>query len=409
MRILLINKFLYPKGGDAISTISTGELLRSNGHEVVFWGMDHPLNQSDYPYKQYFVPYVDLNNVFGIRNRFKTMINMFYSVEAKKRLDKLILIYRPDIVHLNNFAHQISPSILHVTYKYNIPVVMTMHDYKIVCPTYSMLLKGKTCEKCKEGRYYQCFINRCTKTSYTKSLLNTVEMYLHQNILRLYDLIDIFISPSMFMKSKCAEMGLLDRIVSLPHFINISEYCPKYERTEQSIVYFGRLSHEKGLLTLIRAMKNIPNITLKIIGEGPVKNYLQSEVFSMNLNNVNFLGYKSGQELKKEISNSIFVVFPSECYEVFGLAVIESFALGKPVIGSRIGGIPELVKDNETGLTFEPSNLEDLSAKIKELLNSPEKVVEMGKNARVYVERELNSEKHYSGLMEIYQQTQAMH
>ncbi len=409
MRILLINKFLYLRGGDAISTISTGGLLRSKGHEVVFWGMDHPLNPPDYSYKQYFVPYVDLNNASGIRDRFKIAINMLYSVEAKRRLEKLVLIYKPDIVHLNNFAHQISPSILHVTYKYNIPVVMTMHDYKTICPTYSMLRKGKTCERCKDGRYYQCFMNRCTKDSYTKSLLNTVEMYLHQKLLRLYDLIDIFISPSMFMKSKCAGMGRPDRIVSLPHFIDISKYCPKYESTEQSIVYFGRLSHEKGLLTLIRAMRNIPGTSLKIIGEGPLKNDLESEVLSLNLENIEFLGYKSGEELRKEISNSKFVVFPSECYEVFGLTVIESFALGKPVIGSRIGAIPELVKDNETGLTFEPNNPEDLSAKVKELLNSPERIVEMGKNARAYAERELNSEKHYTGLMEIYERAQAMH
>lgn len=408
MKILLVNKFLYPKGGDAISTISTGGLLRSNGHEVAFWGMEHPLNPPDYPYRQYFVPSVDLNNVSGIRNRFKIASNMLYSVEAKRRFEKLVLIYKPDIVHLNNFAHQISPSILHVTHKYNIPVVMTIHDYKIVCPIYSMLLKSKTCEKCRGGRYYHCFVNKCTKGSYIKSLLNTVEMYLHHKILHIYDFVDIFIAPSRFVKDKVVDMGLKQRIEHLRHFVSLREFLPSSDWEEPSIVYFGRLSAEKGLFTLVEAMKGL-DLKLKIVGEGPLRKTLGDRVATHGLKNVEFLGYRTGDELKNEIRKAMFVVIPSEWYENFSLVVIESFALGKPVIGARIGGIPELVKDNETGLTFEPGNPEDLSAKIKDLLKSPEKIVEMGGNARVYVERELNSEKHYAGLMEIYQQSQAMH
>lgn len=314
-------------------------------------------------------------------------------------------IERPDIVHLNNFAHQISPSILHVFKKYKIPVVMTMRDYKLICPTYTMVLNDKPCERCRNGRYYQCSINKCTKNSLLKSLLNTMEMYLHHNIMHIYDLIDVYISPSKFLKSKCEEMGFKGKIVYLPNFVRVEDFNPQYNWLESSIVYFGRLSEEKGLFTLIEAVKDIQGITLKIIGEGPLRERLELEVRNSGIRNIEFLGYKGGKELKEEIRKAMFVVYPSEWYENNPRSIIEGFALGKPALGARIGGIPELVKDNETGVTFESGNGEDLKAKIEYLRKNPNKIVEMGKTARVFVEQELNDEKHYEKLMEIYQKT----
>ncbi len=158
MKILLINKSLYPKGCDAISTITTGNLLSSKGHKVIFWGMTHPLNP-EYTYKDYFISYIDFNNPGSAKKQLRMAVNMLYSFEAKRNIEKLIEIERPDIVHLNNFAHQISPSILHVFKKYRIPSVMTMRDYKLICLTYNMLLHGKPCERCKNGRFYQCLID----------------------------------------------------------------------------------------------------------------------------------------------------------------------------------------------------------------------------------------------------------
>ncbi|KKO19435.1 MAG: hypothetical protein BROFUL_01850 [Candidatus Brocadia fulgida] len=404
MKILLINKSLYPKGGDAISTITTGNLLYSKGHEVMFWGMAHPLNP-EYPYKDCFVSCIDFNDPGTVKNQIKMAVNMLYSFEAKKNIEKLMKIERPDIVHLNNFAHQISPSILHVFKKYKIPVVMTMRDYKLICPTYTMVLNDKPCERCRNGRYYQCSINKCTKNSLLKSLLNTMEMYLHHNIMHIYDLIDVYISPSKFLKSKCEEMGFKGKIVYLPNFVRVEDFNPQYDWLESSIVYFGRLSEEKGLFTLIEAVKDIQGITLKIIGEGPLRERLELEVRNSGIRNIEFLGYKGGKELKEEIRKAMFVVYPSEWYENNPRSIIEGFALGKPALGARIGGIPELVKDNETGVTFESGNGEDLKAKIEYLRKNPNKIVEMGKTARVFVEQELNDEKHYEKLMEIYQKT----
>lgn len=401
MKILLINKFLYPKGGDAISTITTGKLLAKKGHDVFFWGMDHPQNP-DYPYKEYFVPYVDYNKPQGKTDQLKAAFNILYSFEAKNKFETLIRKVQPNIVHLNNFAHQISPSILHVLRKYQIPAVMTMRDYKMVCASYSMLVKGKPCEKCKNEKYYHCFLQKCTKGSAVKSAINTLEMYLHHKFLHIYDEIDIYISPSKFLKSKVEEMGFKHEVMYLPNFVDVESIHPLYESQEESIVYVGRLSHEKGIETLMEAVKEV-DVKLKIIGEGPLTESLINKSKKERIQNVEFLGYKKGEDLQNEIKKSIFMVIPSEWYENNPRTVIEAFALGKPVIGARIGGIPELVKDWETGITFEAGNVNDLREKILSMLQNRERLQEMGKKAREFVEKELNPEMHYEKLMKIYE------
>jgi len=407
MKILLVNKFLYPKGGDAISTINTGKLLSSKGHKVIFWGMKHPKNPN-YSYKEVFVSYVDFNRPIGFSQQLKASINLLYSFEARNKMEKFLKMERPDIVHLNNFAHQISPSILDVFHKYRIPTVMTMRDYKLVCPAYIMLSHGDVCEKCKNGRYYWCFLKKCTKDSYLKSALNVIEMYLHHKILRIYNEVDVFIATSRFLKQKIKEMGLKGKVVFLPNFIAFDEFKPFFEWKEKSLCYFGRLSPEKGLFTLLEAIKGL-DIKLKIFGDGPIRTYLEEKVSKEKIQNVYFLGHKSQYELINEVKNSMAVVLPSEWYETFGRTAIEAFALGKPVIGARIGGIPELVKDNKTGLTFEPKNSEELKDKIQSLLKNPDKIIDMGRNARRFVEKELNPEKHYKQLMEIYQRAIEKH
>ena len=400
MKALLINKYLYRKGGDAICTLATGELLLNNGHDICCWGMGHPDNP-EYPYEHMFVDYVDLVNGGGLRQQIKTAANILYSLEAKRKIQKLINIIQPDIVHLNNFAHQISPSILHVFKKYNLPSVMTLHDYKLICPAYTMLNNGKLCEKCKGGRYYHCVLNKCTKGSYAKSLVAMLEMYLHHKLLHIYDLIDVFISPSAFLKEKVKEMGFNREVIHLPNFVDLTDFQPKYQGEENSIVYFGRLSPEKGLLTLLKAVKGL-DVQLKIIGDGPLKQELENKVSTENMSNVEFLGYRSGDELQGIIKNCIATITPSQCYENNPRTVIESFALGKPVIGTNIGGIPELVIDGRTGYTFEPGNPDDLRIKIKQLLKDPGKIIEMGKKARTFVETEFSSERHYDQLLNIY-------
>ncbi|MBF0232962.1 MAG: glycosyltransferase family 4 protein [Desulfamplus sp.] len=401
MKILLINKFLYPKGGDAISTLTTGRILASKGHEVNFWGMNHKDNPN-YPYQNYFVPEVDYETSNSIASKAKSALNILYSFEAKNKIECLLKEFTPDIVHLNNFAHQISPSILDMLKKNKISTVMTMRDYKIVCPTYSMLANGEICEKCKDGRYYNCGFNRCTKGSLVKSLINVAEMHLHHHLLDIYDKIDLYISPSQFLKEKVKEMGLKGEVVYLPNCVDIDHFKPIYDWKEESIVYVGRISHEKGVETLIDAVNGF-DITLKIIGDGPLKETLQTKVKMEGINNVHFLGYKTGSELHSEIQKSMFLVIPSEWYENNPRTVIEAFALGKPAVGARIGGIPELVRDWETGLTYVSGDVDDLRSKIQLMLDNKDRIPEMGQTARQYVERDLNSDVHYRNLMKIYE------
>ncbi len=401
MKVLLINKYLYPKGGDAISTLATGSLLAHKGHDVYFWGMNHPSN-AGFLHSEYFVSHVDYNKSLGKTNQLKAAVNILYSFEAKKKLEIVINKIQPEIVHLNNFAHQISPSILHVLRKNKIPTVMTMHDYKMVCASYSLLLNGKLCEKCKNGKYFHCLLQKCSKRSSLKSLLNTVEMYLHHDILHIYDGISIYISPSKFLKSKVEEMGFKHEVVYLPNFVDVDTFHPLYDSQEESIVYVGRLSHEKGIETLMDAVKGV-KVKLKIIGEGPLTESLINKSKEERIQNVEFLGYKKGEELQNEIRKSILMVIPSEWYENNPRSVIEAFALGKPVIGARIGGIPELVRDWETGITFESGNMADLRDKLELLLNNRERIPDMGRRARAFVIKELNSEMHYKNLLNIYE------
>lgn len=408
MKILLVNNFFYRRGGAEVSLFETARLLEEKGHQVIFFSTLHPQNLNS-PYNQYFVSQIDFDRKLSLFKRFKASERVLYSFEARNKIARLIKQERPDIVHLNNFAHHISPSILSVIKTRGIPMVMTLRDYMMVCPIYAMLLNGRVCEECKGGRYYRCFVNRCTKGSYLKSALNTIEMYWHHWILNIYNLIDIFIAPSRFLMDKVKEMGFTKKMAHLPNFIASDKFAFAYHGQDNSampadrqVVYFGRLSKEKGLFTLLEAIREV-DIKLKIIGDGPLRKEMEDKVKERGLSKVDFLGYKTGEDLKEEIRKSLMVLMPSKCYENNPRTIIEAFALGKPVIGARIGGIPELVKDNETGLTFQPGNANDLRQKIKTLLDNPEQVIQMGKKARAFVEKELNPDKHYHQLMEIYQ------
>ncbi|MDP8235272.1 MAG: glycosyltransferase family 4 protein [Candidatus Erginobacter occultus] len=401
MKVLLVNKFLYPKGGDAKCTLATGQLLSEKGHRVDYWGMKDPANPV-LPYTDTFVENIDYNGSSSVGRKIADALKILYSLEARAKISRIIEAVKPDIVHLHNFAHQISPSVLHILKKRSIPTVMTMHDYKLVCPAYTMYSKGAPCEKCGKGRYYHCLINKCVKGSYLKSLISMVEMYLHFKVLRIYKNVHVFISPSAFLKNKLRDMGFNYDIIHLPNFVHIEDYLPQYQFTEKSFCYAGRLSAEKGLLTLIRAVKGL-DMELKIVGEGPLSAELRQYARAENISNIRFLGYRTGDELTKEISSSLAVVVPSEWYENNPLSIIEAFAMGKPVLGARIGGIPELVKDGETGYTFESRNTEDLRNKILRMTSRPDQIIEMGKAARKFVEVNNNPDKHYNRLLEIYQ------
>jgi len=415
MNILHINKFHYMRGGSEAVYFETAKILESHGHKSLFFSMQHPENLSCET-RDYFMPYVDLNtNRNGIIDKLKSTGRILYSLKARKLLFKLLNEYQVDIAHLHNIHHQISPSILHTLKKRKIPVVMTLHDYKMVCASYLMMANGKNCEACSGGNYLAVIKNKCVKGSFAKSCLATLEMYVHHRFFDIYGNVDTFISPSLFLKKKLAEMGFRKKIIHLPNFIDTEKFRKVKEGEngrENSIVYFGRLAPEKGLYTLIKATKLLDttrNVVVKIIGDGPIRGDLEEKAKLGWNHNIQFLGYMKGEALYKEIKKCLAVVLPSECYENNPMSVLESFALGVPVIGAKIGGIPELVKDGITGLTFESGNAHELAEKIRYVLDNPGKVAKMGENAKVFVEQNLNAEKYYQGLINIYKSAIGKH
>lgn len=400
MRVLLVNKFFYLKGGSETSFFNTASVLAKNGHRVSFFSMDHPENIQS-AYTKHFVAHVDYEESSSLFKTIQASMKILYSREAKKKLEGLLEEEMPDIVHLHNIHHQISPSILSALKKFNIPAVMTLHDYKMVCPVYTLMSKGRICERCKNRTFYHCALLRCSKNSVTKSLLSTLEMYLHHSFLHVYEEIDTFLSPSLFLKTKLEDMGFKKRIVQLPHFIDSSQISPKFTWENSSLVYFGRLSKEKGIFTLLKAVEDLP-VECRIYGDGPEKVNINRWIADKSLTNVTLCGHISQDELKGEVKRAMFVVLPSEWYENSPFSVLESFALGKPVIGSNIGGIPELVEDQKNGLIFEPGNPEDLRKNILNLLDNSERIRGLGENARQCVEQNFSPGKYYEALIKIY-------
>lgn len=403
MRILIINKFYYLFGGTERYLFNLTDVLESKGHSVIPFAMQHESNRET-PYSNYFVSKVDLSidRRKGLRDDMKAVGRILYSFEAKRRLRSLIEDASPDIAHVRNVYHQLSPSVLSVLKKMGIPSVLTVADYKMICPNYDMFYNGKVCEACKEGQFYHAVMKRCVRNSFAASALLAIESTLHRFVLDSYKKnIDLFIAPSRFVRHKFVESGFpKDRIVHLAHFCDSSKWVPSYD-SDNYLVYFGRVDHRKGLVTLINAVRRLPT-KLVIVGDGPEKANLEKYIAAEAISNVSLVGYKSGEELQFIIRRAMFSVLPSEWNEPFGHTILESFASGKPVIASKIGGIPELIREGENGHLFEPGNVGELASKISDYIANPDKVKEMGKIARFTVERDYSPEDHYKKLIAIY-------
>ena len=401
MKILLVNKYFFRRGGSEASFFEEADLLEKKGHKVVHFAMAHPRNIHS-PYSSYFVSQVKFEEAASWPQKAKAGGRMLFSWQARQRLAALIKAEKPDVAHLHNIYHQISPSILPVLKKANVPVVLTFHDYKFLCPVYTLYRGGRICEECRSGRFIHCLQHKCSKNSYLKSALNTLEMYLHHSVFRVYDLVDCYICPSLNLKNKLADRIDAHKLFFLANFIAEIPPVSPFPVGHKTIVYFGRLSREKGLSTLLKAIKGL-DVRCLIIGEGPERTALEKIIKEEGLDKVAFLGYLQPKELQVYIRQAAFTVLPSEWYENSPRAVLESFALGRAVVASRLGGLPELVIDNETGLTFEAGNALDFREKILQLLENPQKAEEIGRRARRFVQEQLGSEGHYESLMKIYE------
>lgn len=401
MKILSVNKFYYPRGGADKYFIELIQEQEKSGHEVAIFSMQHPKNLET-PYKKYFVSRFSFNEGSKL-NFLKAPGRIIYSLEAKRKFKKLVNDFKPEIIHLHNIYHQISPSILNVARQNKIPVVMHLHDYKLICPNYQLFVNGQTCKACKPNKYYHCFQKRCFKKSLGKSFLAALEMYIHHSILKIYEKsINIFIAPSEFMKQRLIEFSWPEskvKVVINPFSSELARSDNLSEDGEENyLLYFGRLSEEKGLRTLIEAA-SLTNYSLKLAGVGQEEEDLKQLAQDLKVK-ADFLGFKNGEELKSIILKAKAIVIPSIWYENMPLSLLEALSLGKLVIASNIGGIPEIIKHKENGLLFEAGDAQDLADKIKNIseLNLP-----VIKNAALNSVKDFTMRNNARAVEEIYQ------
>lgn len=395
MKIVNINKYYYKKGGSEAYYFALSNLLQENNIEVIPFSMNDDNNLYT-KYSQFFINNIDYKS---IKSQLKNSFKIMYSLESKNKIRKLINSTHPSIAHFHIFQHQITSSVVFELKKNNIKTVNTIHDFKVICPNYKMLNRNGICEECRGNKYYKCFKNSCMKDSKAKSFAAMCEAYFNK-LIRSYKLMDMFICPSEFYKNKLLEFGMnKEKVITIPNFIDIDKF-QQGANEENYFLYAGRLSEEKGILMLLRVMEQIKDSYLYIAGTGPLEMKLKKQAEEKNLYNVKFLGYKSEQELGELIRNSKFVVVPSIWYENCPMIILEAMAYGKTILGSNMGGIPELVLDSVNGLIFE--NEEELKEKINILLKSYNMRNSMGQASRIIAEEKYNKYIHFNKIYEVY-------
>lgn len=415
MKVLLVNWSWYPTGGDWTYVNNVHALYEQQGYQVIPFST---LNEKNVATKgpAYFIDspdYKQLNKNRNIYNGLKAVKNSIVSFNALKKIDEVLATHKIDVAHLHNIHHYITPAIVWKLKKAGVKVIWSLHDYKIICPESLFISNGKICEKCMTGSFYHCTTNKCKKNSLPASALASTEAYFYHTR-GLYKKVDAYLCPSGFLKKKfqqfgfdgeklhvsnlCYDIPLVDNFIKENKIADVS--LSKTTHSDEYVLYVGRLEDVKGIRTLINAVEGTA-IKLKVVGAGAAEASLKQLVKDHNIGNVEFLGFQDKQSVFKLTLHSKFVVCPSEWYENFPFSIIESFLFSKPVVGSRIGGIPELVIDDVTGSLFEAGNVTDLRQKLLRLWNNGDLVKAMGENARKHVYEIVNFDAHWKKLHSI--------
>jgi glycosyltransferase involved in cell wall biosynthesis len=399
MKILQINSCHYRRGGADVVYLNTGELLRQKGHDVFFFSMADEKNLPD-AYADYFPKSTDPRNL-SIIKKIKLAPSFIYNREAYDKLSLLLDKIKPDIAHIHLFLGKLSSSILKVLRKKKIPVVATVHDYRFICPAYLFLDgQNKICEKCINGFYLNCTLKRCSEGNLFQSLMLSADAYFRKYSINPINYIHKFIFVSDFIRKKHisfnAEYHPKEKL--LYNFVPDLDKIVPTSIKGNYFLFYGRISREKGIDTLLKATEKT-GISLKVVGTGS----LYEKYISINYKNIEFLGYKSGNELSELIRYASFIIVPSEWYENNPLTILEAYSYGKPVIGSRIGGIPEIIEEGQTGFLFEAGNQSQLTdTLLKADLLSDTDYQKMSIAARAFASSHFHPELHYTNLMNIY-------
>ncbi len=378
MKVLIVNKFLYPNGGSETYIFEIGRCLEAMGHEVQYFGMEHK-GRIVGNHAEVYTPDMEFHDEAGVSavrrigrkiSKLTYPFRIIYSRDSARRITRVLEDFEPDVVHFNNINFQLTPSVIEavtdhdIRHGAHIQTVYTAHDSQWVCPGHLLRVPsdGRRCFDCEGGKYINCVRNRCIHGSRIRSLLGALEgfIYRHRNT---YGLIDTVICPSAFMKDRLeTHPELTGKCVTLHNFVNVE--CIQggtVAGQERYVLYFGRFSEEKGIATLIKACRALPDVKFVFAGSGP----LEADIAA--LDNAENVGFKSGDELYELISGAQFSVFPSECHENCSFTVMESIACGTPIIASSTGGTPELVSDGINGSLFEAGNVTELTDRIRDL------------------------------------------
>ncbi len=395
MRILMVNKFLYPNGGAETYFFKVGRYMEQAGHQVEYFGMYHEKNIVANSAGEY-TSSMDFHTT-GIE-RLIYPFRIIYSFEAKRKIRRVIENFKPDIVHLNNINFQLTPSIIDEIHKHHIPIVQTVHDYQMICPNHLMFDNDKKpCELCLYGSKWNCTRKNCIGSSKIKSMIGSMEAILYQHR-KTYQLVDRFICPSNFIENKLAETNLYrGKSLTIRNFVELKN-IEGYEEKEDYVLYFGRLAEEKGLEMFLNCCRRLSQIKFKIAGTGPMVEACKG------IPNVEFVGFKTGEDLDTLIRRAKFTVYPSIWYENSPLAVLESKSLGTPIIVSNMGGIPELVEHDETGIIIDDINEDKLAGEIQALYQDNEKIKRLSKNCIEKREKMISLEVYGSKVAEVYRQ-----
>jgi glycosyltransferase involved in cell wall biosynthesis len=384
MRVLQVNTYHYRRGGDCVHALAIADALTASGHEVRFFGMQHPENLPS-PDSERWMPYIDfaeLNGTKSVGSAVAVLRRTLYSREAARRIGEMVEEWRPDVAHLHSIHGHLSLSVLAELNRRGIPVVWTLHDFKLLCPNTHLMLRGAACERCKGGRFLQCTINRCKKDSLAASLVATLEA----EVGRVVDpqrRVDRFVAPSRFLMDKFGEFGW-----DTAGFVHMANFAPADDipvvraPVPGRFAYTGRLDPAKGVGTLIEAIGRTEGATLELAGDGPLEADLRALADRVAAGRVTFHGRVGPAELAAIRDSSLAVVIPSECKENSPYALTEAFNRGCPVVAADVGGLPEVVRDGENGVLFASGDAAGLSRTLRRLVDDDVLVARLGAGAR---------------------------
>ena len=398
MKILMVNKFLYPNGGSETYIFKLGKQLQKMGHEVQYFGMEHEGRIVGNMAESYTD---DMEFHSSGLKKITYPFKILYSGEARRKIRVVLEKFRPDVVHLNNINFQLTPSVIEEVHSFDpsIRIIATAHDYQWICPDHMLKIpsSGELCHRCIDGKYGNCVKYRCIHGSMLRSLLGTIEaqLYAHR---KTYTLVDTIICPSEFMNRMLSHNPQLKgRTVTMHNFIDIQNQVPEeYQRERAYVLYFGRYDEEKGIRTLLNVCRRLPEIPFIFAGKGA----LQAEVDQVE--NVSDVGFQTPEQMAELIKKAAFTVFPSEWYENCPFSVMESQMYGTPVIASDLGGTPELIRNDVTGEIFRAGDADELCERIYSLWNDSDKCGTLRDNCQK-MPVSMNAEEYCGQLLRIYE------